>query len=153
MSEFCCAQCEWFASSANSPSSSPTPSSHPLCPLLLRHTPVRACVCQDSEAHCPQAKGVEVVEESPGVKTLCAQFRDPQSHSATRAQTSHCSLSSSSFILPSNGTLTQGCRGRAQGSGVGSGWPSDFKDIDRHSSFVKSLIIHLTTLTGHPVPP
>lgn len=43
-----------------------------------------------------------------------------------------------------------GCRGRAQG--VGSGRPSDFKDIDRHSSIVKSLVIHLTTLTGYPSP-
>lgn len=40
-----------------------------------------------------------------------------------------------------------------QGSGVGSGRPPDFKDIDRHFSFVESLVIHLTTHTGHPAPP
>lgn len=40
-----------------------------------------------------------------------------------------------------------------QGSGVGSGRPSDFKDIDRHFSIVKSLVTHLTTRTGHPDPP
>lgn len=36
---------------------------------------------------------------------------------------------------------------------MGSGRPSDFKDIDRHSSIVKSLVIHLTTLTGYLAPP
>lgn len=39
-----------------------------------------------------------------------------------------------------------------QGSGVGSGRPSDFKDIDGQFSIVKSLIIHLMTRRGHPVP-
>lgn len=38
-----------------------------------------------------------------------------------------------------------------QGLKGGGGRRSDFKDIDRHFSIVKSLVIHLTTRTGHPI--
>lgn len=53
---------------------------------------------------------------------------------------------------PATGLLRRGAVAW-QGSRVGSGRPSDFKDIDRHFSIVKSLVIHLTTRTGHPAPP
>lgn len=60
----------------------------PWLPLLIQPPPTlpagapashqrAACVHPDPGAQRPQAEGVEVTGESPGVKTLCAQFRDP----------------------------------------------------------------------------
>lgn len=94
---------------------------------------------------------MEVVEESPGVKTVCAQFRDPY----LTVQPKHRQAT-----VPPQALLSFPFKQRDsyagvqwQGSGVGRGRPSDFKDIDRHFSIVKSLVIHMTTGTGHPVPP
>lgn len=48
----------------------------PPCPPLLRHAAESACVHREPRA--PPPAGFEgFVDESPGVKTLCAQFRDP----------------------------------------------------------------------------
>lgn len=115
-------------------SSFPTLSSHPPCLPRLRQTVKRACLYVDPKGPASISGGVEVVEKSPGVRTVCAQFRDPFL-TAAQAQMSYCSSSSSPFIPPTaTGCLRWGC------SGVGRGWLSDFNDIDRHFLYCQKAL-------------
>lgn len=96
-------------------SSFPTPSSHPPCLPLLRQTVKRACLYVDPKGPASISGGVEVVEESPGVRTVCAQFRDPFL-TAAQAQMSYCSSSSSPFIPPQQrDAYAEGAQGWAEG--------------------------------------
>lgn len=132
---------EWITSWTSSPSFlSPTPP-----PSVTASQSWENDVYQDPEAHKSiSGGGVGRWGEPRGQNTVCA-VPGPLHDYVARAQTNHCSSSSFPFIHPpSNAALVPG---RAMG------WPSDFKDIDRHSSIVKSLIIHLTSCAGHPAPP
>lgn len=125
------------------------PSSHSRCPLLLRHTTESVCVLGPSGPASVSRGGGGHWGEPGGQNTVCA-VPGPLSDHAARVQRSHCSSWSSPFIPPRE--QDSYARVQWQGSGVGSGWPFDFKDIDRHFSTVVCLIIDLMASTGHAIP-
>lgn len=128
-------------------SSLPTLSSHPPCLPLLRQTVKRVCLYGDPKGPASISGGVEVIEESPGVRTVCAQFRDPFL-TAAQTQMSYCSSSSSLFIPPQQWeAYAEGTQGWAEG---------DFLILKKKAAIFrlsKSLVIHLMTCTGPAYPP
>uniref|UniRef100_A0AAV2MA57 Uncharacterized protein n=1 Tax=Knipowitschia caucasica TaxID=637954 RepID=A0AAV2MA57_KNICA len=123
------------------------PNPPPTLPPLLRHS-----------LRTPRPSGGGgggVSSESPGVRKLCAQIRDP--NLTGRASTDQplfllnvpfLSLERSYWIRGGGG-----CAGpRGGGGGGAAGDLRDFKDIDRHSSIVGERVIHLAILLSPLTP-
>lgn len=141
---------QWMTISASRPG--PPPHAPVTLPALFT-----ASQCWES-VHEPGPRGPLSVSwggvgcwgEPRGRNTVCAVPGPPDLTVQPKHSRASVPSSSTPFIWlpppsPAKGLSCWGCGGRTR---VGRGWPSDFKDIDRRSSIVKGLIIHLATGTG-----
>lgn len=119
-------------------------------PLLLRHTPGRACKYQDPQAPAPiSRRGWRSLRGSRGGQNCMCALPGPLSQCASEEQMSYCSSSSSPFMttplflptllpLPLPPPATGGCRGGSSG-----GHLLILKIWTGISLLSKSVVIHL----------